>query len=611
MKFGHVAKYSDRQLIYCALRRLALSGLFIIGTVGAVVSDDGKRIAFSERLGVEILAKSVDGGNTWCTNNVSLNFVADYSKFFQTNAFPDLVSKLGIILKKECPQAIGAEIQGLLSTGSRVLYGGNAQASNAWILENFRTITSTDVISTPTPTVVPPPPAPTETYLTFFPSPRRKLPGKRSADLSIAPVGMIIPASDEGPVTELWDGTIARTPIAYSQTVRGAISFSVKHLDEKGPWCSEVVNFEITAPNWQFFKGGMVNPYLPEIGAFLDKECNEARGATFVSLDPVMMGEFDQWKAVKDGGWKLADSPDFIPEYVYPTWFVSDGQSHPTTAQAQSILQLKAPEEKAVISDAASNQARMSRELREGPDSSSHIREAHDLAISAAKAGDTDGMYLAGIDFLVGNGIEKDLSQAIHYLEKAAVSGHRGAIYAAGLALKQAGRFMDAASWFWKGSLQTDELGALCDFQLALMSYNGDHRQKDLLVAYSYFAEAARKGSKEAIMYKAAMAISQECKGCLARSGTNATFVLSPLMDDADPNIVKEATKLYDVQVALMDAPSRTEMDMMGVLAMAALYFYGMSAGAPSADSNCDAAASALGGCDPTHIGISYLAYFP
>jgi hypothetical protein len=81
-----------------------------------------KRIAFSERLGIEVRARLNDDGRAWCGNHVILDIEAEESDFFDSEDFKKLAPSLGGLFGKECPIARSANLNGMAADGDNLVF---------------------------------------------------------------------------------------------------------------------------------------------------------------------------------------------------------------------------------------------------------------------------------------------------------------------------------------------------------------------------------------------------------------------------------------------------------------------------------------------------------
>lgn len=107
--------------------RLQLAVLAVLLPITAAA--DSVRLAYSQRLGVEVFAESESG--SWCQDEVELRLVAEQASFFEA-AHRDLLIKVGAVLAQECGKAASATINGETKDGTPV-YEGMASAASGWL----------------------------------------------------------------------------------------------------------------------------------------------------------------------------------------------------------------------------------------------------------------------------------------------------------------------------------------------------------------------------------------------------------------------------------------------------------------------------------------------
>ena len=91
----------------------------------------GKQIAFSKRLGVEVFAE--DDGSGWCGPRLRLRVVALTASFFQSAEFIDLMRQTGRqVIEARCGVAKEALINGVAAGSNVVLYTGRAVKGDGW-----------------------------------------------------------------------------------------------------------------------------------------------------------------------------------------------------------------------------------------------------------------------------------------------------------------------------------------------------------------------------------------------------------------------------------------------------------------------------------------------
>ncbi|WP_142850620.1 DUF4852 domain-containing protein [Telmatospirillum sp. J64-1] len=109
-----------------------LAGI-LAASVSLPVQAKETRLAFSERLGIEILAQ--DAGSGWCQPDLSLVIKAKSADFFTTPDFPNLMQTVGTrILPSECPVAERISLTGIEEASGKTLYRGTTGKAGNWAL---------------------------------------------------------------------------------------------------------------------------------------------------------------------------------------------------------------------------------------------------------------------------------------------------------------------------------------------------------------------------------------------------------------------------------------------------------------------------------------------
>ena len=106
---------------------------YLASPVRAEISDiqtghEMKRIAFSEKAGVEVFAEANEG--KWCDNILHLNIFAQNDAALSEKNLASLMSKIGLVLKSDCPSAAYATIDGYSS--NTLIFQGSATQADQW-----------------------------------------------------------------------------------------------------------------------------------------------------------------------------------------------------------------------------------------------------------------------------------------------------------------------------------------------------------------------------------------------------------------------------------------------------------------------------------------------
>lgn len=88
------------------------------------------RLAFSKRLGVEILAEMQNGH--WCREALDLEVRARDRQLFVGESFNGLMRQVGGLIEKDCPKAKTALLKGMSADGSTAVYQGSASKARHW-----------------------------------------------------------------------------------------------------------------------------------------------------------------------------------------------------------------------------------------------------------------------------------------------------------------------------------------------------------------------------------------------------------------------------------------------------------------------------------------------
>lgn len=108
---------------------------------GIATADSPHRLAYSSKLGVEVLA---EGGSEWCRDKLQLQVIAKDSGLFQSAGIQTLIRKLGAVIKGECATAKTADVRGYAVGSNTPLYQASAAGEANW------TLTATEITSSPT-----------------------------------------------------------------------------------------------------------------------------------------------------------------------------------------------------------------------------------------------------------------------------------------------------------------------------------------------------------------------------------------------------------------------------------------------------------------------------
>ncbi len=171
----------------------------------------------------------------------------------------------------------------------------------------------------------------------------------------------------------------------------------------------------------------------------------------------------------------------------------------PTTEESWAMKQHKheiAEARQKQIQDSIAKVAAREKQIKD----SIEAKQKLDADIAAAKNGDVEAMYRLGVRYTDGDGVAKDMNQAITYFKQAADSGYvKSQVYLGSLYYKGYGVDKDinkALPYFKKAVDQGD---ATAQMYLGLIYYNGDGVKKDEKTALSWFDKSAAQGNEYAI----------------------------------------------------------------------------------------------------------------
>lgn len=130
-------------------------------------------------------------------------------------------------------------------------------------------------------------------------------------------------------------------------------------------------------------------------------------------------------------------------------------------------------------------------------------KEKLDADFAAAKNGDTDALYRLGIRYTDGDGVAKDMNQAIIYFKQAADSGNvKSQVHLGSLYYKGNGVDKDINKALPHLKKAADKGDATAQLYLGQIYYNGEGVKKDEKQALSWFDKSAAQGNEYAIDFK-------------------------------------------------------------------------------------------------------------
>lgn len=109
---------------------MLVTGALYVVTALYSTAAAAKRLAYSKNYGVEIYAEEQD--SQWCREQLDLRLKGDAESSFDTAKLQTLISKLGKIIVRECPEAASASLAGYYD--DTVVYRANIDRQESWML---------------------------------------------------------------------------------------------------------------------------------------------------------------------------------------------------------------------------------------------------------------------------------------------------------------------------------------------------------------------------------------------------------------------------------------------------------------------------------------------
>lgn len=128
-------------MMHPRLMVLIIPWIVITSHFGDAIADNPHRLAYSAKLGVEVLA---EGGGGWCRDKLQLQVIAKDIGLFQSAEIQTLIRKLGVVIKGECATAKSADVRGYAVDSNTPLYQASATGEANW------TLTAAEITSSPT-----------------------------------------------------------------------------------------------------------------------------------------------------------------------------------------------------------------------------------------------------------------------------------------------------------------------------------------------------------------------------------------------------------------------------------------------------------------------------
>ncbi len=162
-------------------------------------------------------------------------------------------------------------------------------------------------------------------------------------------------------------------------------------------------------------------------------------------------------------------------------------------------------EKERVLAEARQKQIRDSIAAREKQIKDSiEAKKKVDADIAGAKNGDTDALYRLGARYAEGDGVAKDINQAITYFKQAADSGNvKSQLYLGGIYYNGLGgvdKDINKALPYLKKAADNGDVTA--QLYLGKIYYNGESGNKDEKMALLWYDKAAAQGNEYAIDFK-------------------------------------------------------------------------------------------------------------
>lgn len=127
------------------------------------------------------------------------------------------------------------------------------------------------------------------------------------------------------------------------------------------------------------------------------------------------------------------------------------------------------------------------------------MNQAIELFTQAAKKSDTDAAFNLGVIYMKGNGVPVDNQQAKIYFEQAAAQNDARAMAALGQLYETGGLGTPDGQKAFEYYQQSAGLGdADAQFNTGVFYYNGKGTDKDLGLAVAYFEKSAQQGNERA-----------------------------------------------------------------------------------------------------------------
>lgn len=111
-------------------------GLFLSFSTQTLAVEN-KRLAFSEKVGVEVLAY----GDNWCSDTAKIELKVQSDEFFSSGQAATFMKKIAkAVLPAECPEAKNVIVLGSSASSDKTLFNGFASKTDSWQLVSNKTV---------------------------------------------------------------------------------------------------------------------------------------------------------------------------------------------------------------------------------------------------------------------------------------------------------------------------------------------------------------------------------------------------------------------------------------------------------------------------------------
>lgn len=472
-------------------RMLLLAGGLLFGATGIAPADEGqKRIAFSERLGIEVLAHLNVGEDAWCSRHVILDVKAQGIDFFKSESFEELAPNLGRIVANECPRTMEATINGMIGKDMELVYRGGMQKTSQWELIPL-SLETQSVASNEIPVPPPPPesaPITTEIESSDAPSPPAlsDLPSTTKATTNIATV-------ENEDITDC--DRFAAHPNDPNK-VAGGMDWDDLNPEKAIPACELAVSNSPDDPRLVYQLGRSLDKAERQGEAieWYRKSANQNYSAAQYILGRLhSKGEGVVQDDVESTVWyrKAAEQGHIYGEYYLGIAY-SKGKGLPQNSVEAAIWFLKAAEQGDDDAQAALGWA-----YHRGEGVPQDYATAANWYLKSAEQGNAFAQSNLGSLYQSGQGVPQDDSEAVSLFRKAAEQGHANGQFNLGLMYDNGNGvpqdYAKAAEWY---ATAAEQDVARAQNNLGNLFYNGNGVQKDREKAIFWWNKAAVLGNE-------------------------------------------------------------------------------------------------------------------